>query len=259
MTNEQQSPTATVPDAPELSAPEGARNAEVKASTPETSQTAASQGDGAIPKELQIINEATGRSYKTLEEAQKGLKETVSYVGTLGQRASLVEKLAKKIAKENNVSEDAALQYVQSLAEAEAAQAEAQQASEEPAQAAPANTARTPQDYHVQGLQEQLQELQLLRKFPEAEANMNLIKSVAKATGRDFAEIYEKDIKPLVLAGKNQAYESQSAKEGASVVVSSKEAVEPDAYASTFKAFQKGKASLRDVLRAKGLLVTPKN
>lgn len=260
MTDEKQSPIASVPVAPELSATEGARNAEVQASTPETSQTVAPQGSGvAIPKELELINRATGRQYKTLEDAEAGLRETSSYVGTLGQKAAVVEKLAKKIAAENNVSEEAAIRYVQELAEAEAHNAVVQ-ASEvsQVARESTEKSSRTPQDFQTEIMKGELQELKLLRKFPEAESHVDLIRRVSQADGRDYADIYEKDIKPLVLAGRDSAYQSQATKEGASVVSTSREAPPPDEYAKTFKAFQSGKASVADMLRAKGLRIAPR-
>lgn len=255
MTETQQSPQA-IPEAQELSAAEGSRNAEVQASTPPASQSAApAQDGGGIPKELEFINRTTGRNYKTLEDAEKGLKETTAYVGTLGQKSAVLDKLAKKIARENNISEEAAVSYVASLAQQEEAAANSV-ASEAPVEAAPAKTARTPQDFQTEMMKEQLNELQLLRKYPEAEAHVDLIKRVARADGRDFAEIYEKDIKPLVGAGKQQAYDSQASKGAASVASSNREAPVPDTYAETFKAFQNGRASVMDVLKAKGLRIS---
>lgn len=256
MPNETQSPN-TIPVAPELSATEGARNAEEQANTPETSQTNPPVEDGvAIPKELELINRATGRQYKTLEDAEKGLKETSSYVGTLGQKSAVVDKLVKKIAKENKVSEEAATRYVQELADAEAAQSAVTEASEVP-QVAPSN-ARSPQDFENQVMKEELQSLQLFRKFPEAESQARVIRDIARATGRDYVDIYEKNIKPLVLAGRDSAYNSQAAKEGASVTSSSRESPPPDEYAKTFNAFKTGRASVADMLRAKGIRIAPK-
>ena len=261
MTDIQQSPIAAVPGASELSATEGARNADVQASTPAASQAATpAQGSGSeLSKEVELINRITGRQYKTLEDAEKGVKETYSHVGSLGQKASIVDKLAEKIARENNVSQEAALEYVTQLTQAELAQAEqaASAPSEDLAKSAPAS-AKSPQDFHLQQLQEQLQEERLLRKFPEAEEQLDLIKRVSKADGRDFAEIYEKDIRPLVDLGKKQAYGTQTSKQMASVVTNGQVAGEPDTYTQVFKDFTNGKASVMDVLKAKGLRVASK-
>lgn len=255
MTEEQQS-LETVPGSQELSAPEGVQNAEVQATPPTASQPATqAQGDGVTPPELAVINRATGRNYKSLDEAEKGLKETSSYLGTLGPRASLVEKLAKKVAKENNISEEAALRYISDLATQEQIQQQAEQ-REAPQSVAPASTVRSPQDYQQQMLQERLNELELLRKFPDAEAHIDLIKRVARADNRDYRDIYEKDVKPLLVAKESGAH--QASKAAASVASSSHEAPAPDEYARVFKNFQDGKASLMDVLRAKGMRIEGK-
>lgn len=257
MTETQQSPKDAVPGAHELSAAEGVRNAEAQNSTSAASQTTTpAQGGGeGLPKELEFINKTTGRSYKTLEDAEKGLRETVSYVGTLGQRAAMVDKLAKRIAKENNVSEDAAIQYVSQLidsGEQQVADAEPQQAAREVAQP---SVRTTPQDIQYKMLQEQLMEERLLRKFPEAEKHVDLIKRASRADGRDYADIYEKEIKPLMDAGKQQAYANQESKGGAAVASTSREAPPQDPYKQVLEAFKKGKATTMDLLRAKGMRI----
>lgn len=258
MPDEQQSPKS-VPETPELSGSEGARNAEVPSNVqPEASQSAPAQEKDKVetPRELDFINRSTGRQYKTLEEAEKGLKETVGYVGTLGQKASVVEKLVKRIAKEQNVSEDAALQYVQAIAEQQQAASapQVEETNDDSEAYNPPPQVPPPLYYESQKLSQKVNELELLRKHPDAEQHLELIGAISKSTGEDYAQVYEKRIAPLVEVGRKQAYETQDAKAGAAPIRSGKEQPAVDEYGGVFEKFQQGKASVVDVLKAKGII-----
>jgi hypothetical protein len=253
MTESQQSP-ATV-SAPQES--EGNGNANIQSEVRQESSAVPASSE--VPKELEVINKAAKRQYKTLEEAEKGISETYSYVGTLGQRAAIVDKLAERIASENEVSKEDATKYLELLLEqTPVAQPEQSSSRADVPTETKVRVQETLKDYQLQTLSQQVQEEKLLRKFPEAESNMDLIKNIHKATGREFFEIYEKDILPLVEVGKKQAYESQSTKQGASVVTSGATPPPADPYNETFKKFQRGQASVIELLKAKGLRIGPK-
>lgn len=274
----QQSPAA-VPGAQELAASEGVRNAEVQGnvhspstSTPSpTGEAAPSATQGTpseVPQEVALINEMTGRNYKTLDEARKGVKETFSYVGTLGQRASIADKIAEKVAAENGVSKEAAIEYLRVIAEAEQGQATpeaqaqgnpAQQSNERVDVPAPGHSApRTPQDFETQRLAEQVQALTFLRKYPDAEAHLETVKLMSRATGEDYTVAFESRVLPLLTLGKKAAYEVQEAKSTGEAVVSQTAAPEVDHSQEIFQAWAnnpKGNVSLMDVLRAKGMTI----
>lgn len=74
-------PSEAVPEEPGTSSPEGEEN--VTPSAEEKSGADAGQAKGMT---LDEINTMTGRNYKTLEDAQKGIKETYNYVGEAGKK-----------------------------------------------------------------------------------------------------------------------------------------------------------------------------
>lgn len=256
---EQQSP-ATVPGASELGASEGSRNAGTQGNVspdPSTAPTSAqSSAQGETSKELELINEVSGRKYATLDEAKKGLKETYTYVGTLGQQAARFDKLAEKIAKENNVAKEVAVQYLEELA--------AEQQAQETAAANPVEgTASQPevkpnlQERNTDFLAEKVNELEFLRKYPQAEQHTDVIRTIHRATGKDFAAIYEETIVPLVNQGKKDAYATQESKTSSGTAVGSGEAPVTDTYQEVFDDFAKNpsRENLMGVLKAKGLKI----
>jgi hypothetical protein len=79
---------------------------------------------------------------------------------------------------------------------------------------------------------------------------------VAKSTGKDFVKAYEEDVLPLINEGKKVAYQTQESKTG-QVAVTSNEPPVIDNYGEVLEGFKRGKVSVMDVLKAKGLKIIP--
>jgi len=105
-------------------------------------------------KLLQEINEATGRNYKTLEEAKKGIKETYSFVGSdviaeLRRKAQEYDKLKTRMEKE-----------------------------------------RTPEVQQNEFYQK-VDKLELVMKHPDVEPYADLVGAIAREKGISWIEAYE--------------------------------------------------------------------
>ena len=101
---------------------------------------------------LQKVNETTGRNYENMEEALKGLKETYSFVGD-----ETIAKLREKASKFEELSQKEA--------------------------------PKKPQPEY-QGMNDRLDRIEFLRKYPEAESVVDVVSSRARDKSVTFEEAY---------------------------------------------------------------------
>ena len=140
---------------------------------------------------LNQLKQTTGRDFKSLEDFQKHYKELSKFVGqnpkALKEKAEAYDKL---IAEANEVVDEA----------------EAKKKS---------TKTEIPQE--IQELKTKIQEMELLRDYPEAKPFLETISAVSKSEGISFKEAYENKLKDLV-ASKLKLDESKSKEKAIGVV-----------------------------------------
>jgi hypothetical protein len=165
------------------------------------------------------INEATGRDYKSDEDAIRGIKETNSYVGKVGKYKDVIEQIEK-----SSGGEEKAIEALKSLISTEQHQAKGN--SEDP-MLAEVN---------------QLKEKTFFLENKELEPHKEVIKNLRKE-GQSYEDVLTEN-KDLI--AKLVAYdESQKNKS----VIHSNSRIAPTASEATRKAqLEKGEISLADYL-----------
>lgn len=150
-------------------------------------------GDGAAPTDpgqesdpaklqeatLAEINRMTGRSFTSLEEAQKHLQELNSFVGNprLREDAESFDKFAKKLASEQGITaEEARRRIKETMKDATPAPAN------DPQRPAPANASEE--------RLERLERFEFLSQMPDAKPYIGQISKYAKANGVTLEEAY---------------------------------------------------------------------
>jgi hypothetical protein len=87
-------------------------NNHVEADTPENGNTGEAETNVSSASIRDVVNEATGRDYKSDEEAIKGIKETTSYVGKVGKYKDVISAIEAA-----QGGEQKAIDYLSSIAD----------------------------------------------------------------------------------------------------------------------------------------------
>ncbi len=150
------------------------------------------------------------------EEALKKLDNLNKFVGdqTVAdqrQKADQYEKLVKHVAREQGLDLTAAQSRVEEVLE------QAEYSVPAPQQPATQETEQPQVDLgtrkELKKLQRTVEKDQLLKKYPEAEAHLDVIEEDFDVTGKSMVELFEKKYKPAIELGVQKAHEAQKAKE----------------------------------------------
>lgn len=200
-----------------------------EAVAPEAAPVAAERSEDAKQKQEEGFY---GGKFKTKEEFEAGHRNLEKALEERGFKSNLVDRLIGRIAQEQNVSQDAALEYLSTLSKAELKEMqseapESQQVDpEDVGKTANALQGKTIQDplarAEVKKIRWELGQDRLLRKYPDAERVLSFIEEEYTLKGEDPVKIYEKKVLPLIEEGKALGGQRREEKQRASVTVGSK-------------------------------------
>ena len=134
-----------------------------------------------------LLSEATGRVFKTDEDALRSVGETFKFVGDTGKYKGIVNSLKQHL----NTDEKGVFSFMENLA---------QNPQEQLAQAPVAQAQATaPQSAQLEALQKEMDELKYFKAHPEMEAFKDSLVGLRDSTGKSLAEVAEMPaVKPLL-------------------------------------------------------------
>lgn len=134
-----------------------------------------------------LLSEATGRIFKTDEDALRSVGETFKFVGDTGKYKGIVNSLKQHL----NTDEKGVFSFMENLA---------QNPQEQLTPAPVAQTqAPAPQNSELAAMRKELDEINYFKAHPEMEAFKDSLVGLRDSTGKSLAEVAEMPaVKPLL-------------------------------------------------------------